>query len=263
MSRSEQFIPDLVSIVMPARNAELTIAKSIESVLRQSYTQIELIIVNDKSTDKTVAISECYAEQDSRVKLLHNSSSVGGIYNARNIAIKFAVGQYIAFLDSDDQLLVDSVKNRVHKLKDSKGSVVYGSYFRVRTNGCKYLVVPPSSLTFFDMLKFNYIGNLTGMYDQSLIGKFYQSDMKHEDYLMWCQILVRARSASSVGITPLAHYNISPTSTSSNKLNAFFWRWRVLRVGLKINLLACFYYQIIYSIRSIARRLAERFVIHS
>ena len=92
---------ELVSIVMPAYNVEKYIEESIESVLYQTYSNWELIIVNDCSLDNTYKIIKKYHKKDSRIKsysLLKNQ----GVANARNIAINNAKGKYITFLDSDD-----------------------------------------------------------------------------------------------------------------------------------------------------------------
>ena len=91
----------LVSIIMPAFNAEAHITESIQSILRQTYTNFELIIIDDKSTDKTAIIAATYANNDSRVKLITNKRSKGAS-GARNSGIVIADGDWIAFLDSDD-----------------------------------------------------------------------------------------------------------------------------------------------------------------
>jgi teichuronic acid biosynthesis glycosyltransferase TuaG len=93
-------IEPLVSIVMPAYNAQQHIAESIESVITQTYTNWELIIVDDNSTDDTASIIKALAQKDPRVKYLHQDRGRQG--KARNKAIKNSTGDYIAFLDADD-----------------------------------------------------------------------------------------------------------------------------------------------------------------
>ena len=97
-------IDDLVSIIMPAYNAEKYIEEAIESVLKQTYRNWELIIVNDCSIDATEQIVKKYQEQDERIKF-HSLTENQGVANARNTALQNAVGRYIAFLDSDDMWL--------------------------------------------------------------------------------------------------------------------------------------------------------------
>jgi glycosyltransferase involved in cell wall biosynthesis len=91
----------LVSIIMPAYNAELTIHRSIQSVLNQSYDNWELLICNDSSTDGTSRIVTGYLNKDDRIRFFKNEYNKGAP-GARNTLLKYASGEYIAFLDSDD-----------------------------------------------------------------------------------------------------------------------------------------------------------------
>lgn len=88
----------LVSIIVPAYNAEKTIKKTVESIINQTYTKFELIIIDDGSRDSTSALVESY--YDKRIKLIKKEN--GGVSSARNLGIKNAVGEYIAFCDADD-----------------------------------------------------------------------------------------------------------------------------------------------------------------
>lgn len=97
----QQYIDDLVSIITPAYNAEAYIAETIASVLAQTYTNWEMLIVNDCSKDNTVEIVQSYAAKDKRIKLINLKQNSGAAV-ARNTAIQNAKGRYIAFLDSDD-----------------------------------------------------------------------------------------------------------------------------------------------------------------
>jgi len=91
-----------VSIIMPAYNAEKFFARSIGSLLRQTYTDWQLIIVNDGSTDGTLAAANNYAEKDKRFKVV--SIPHGGVSRARNEGLKYADGEYLQFMDADDEL---------------------------------------------------------------------------------------------------------------------------------------------------------------
>lgn len=95
--------PGLVSIMMPAYNAEKYIGEAIESVLAQTYPHWELIIVNDGSKDGTAAVAAGYAAADSRIKLIHQEN--GGEAAARNTALGHISGEFLAFLDADDAFL--------------------------------------------------------------------------------------------------------------------------------------------------------------
>ena len=101
---------ELVSIIMPAYNAEKTIEKSIRSVLLQTYDNLELIIVDDGSTDKTPDIVQEIAAQDKRI-IFHRNEQNRGCYFVRNDALRLSKGKYIAIQDADDI----SMKSRIEK----------------------------------------------------------------------------------------------------------------------------------------------------
>lgn len=107
----------LVSIIIPAYNAERFIGEAIQSVLQSTFPALELICVNDGSTDNTLSLLQQYAAQDHRVIVLNQANSFAGV--ARNNALKIAKGQYVTFLDSDD-LLVNCALERLYSLAIEK-----------------------------------------------------------------------------------------------------------------------------------------------
>lgn len=106
----------IVSVLMTAYNREKLIGEAIESVLCSTYTQFELIISDDASTDGTVAIAQSYAEKDSRVRIFANATNLGDYFN-RNIAAGYAQGRYIKYLDSDDKLYPDGLAVMVEAME--------------------------------------------------------------------------------------------------------------------------------------------------
>ncbi|MGM9891268.1 glycosyltransferase family 2 protein [Limosilactobacillus sp.] len=96
-----------VSIIVPVYNDEKYLAQCIESALQQTYQNIELILVDDGSTDNSFGICEHYRQQDQRVRLLHKTN--GGIGSSRNAGLAMAAGDYVTFIDDDDLLPKNSV----------------------------------------------------------------------------------------------------------------------------------------------------------
>lgn len=92
--------PELISLIIPCYNAESTISKCLDSVISQSYKNLEIIIINDGSTDGTYAIINQFQDKDSRIIIINQENS--GVSKARNEGIKAASGKYICFVDSDD-----------------------------------------------------------------------------------------------------------------------------------------------------------------
>ncbi len=104
----------LVSVIVPVFNAEKYLAECIESILGQSYCEIELLLIDDGSTDQSPSICKAYAEKDSRVRYIRKEN--GGVSSARNAGIDHAKGEYIFFCDSDDWLIEDAIRLSVEKM---------------------------------------------------------------------------------------------------------------------------------------------------
>ncbi len=112
----------LVSVIIPAYNAQMFIESCIGSILRQSYTDFEIVVVNDGSKDNTLKILEAFAEKDNRVKVY--SKENGGVSSARNYGISKANGEFITFVDADDTLVDDALENMVALMEDDVDFVV-------------------------------------------------------------------------------------------------------------------------------------------
>jgi len=236
---------NLVSIIMPAYNAELYIASAIESILSQTWQNWELLVVNDASSDKTGKIVEDIQKKDTRISLLANVTN-RGIADSRNLALEHAKGRFIAFLDSDDLWLPDKLSTQLAFMSSNNVSISYSGYSRVNENE-KYLgtVMPPKLIGYMDLLKTNHIGNLTGIYDCEVLGKEYFKKYKHEDYIAWLNLVKRAGCAYGV-LQELAQYRVYSGSASSNKIKTIGWQWRIYRESEQLSIikscvLMCFY----------------------
>ena len=127
-------ITDLISIIMPAYNCEKYIDEAIGSVCNQSYSNWELIIINDASNDKTVNIAEKYVNERENVYLINNDEKSGPA-KSRNKGIEMAKGRFICFLDSDDFMLPDKLSKQTEfSLKNGYG-FTYTNYSRINENG--------------------------------------------------------------------------------------------------------------------------------
>jgi glycosyltransferase involved in cell wall biosynthesis len=124
----------LISVIIPAYNAEKYIAEAIESVLKQSHKSLELIVINDGSIDKTESILQRYLSIDSRIRYYNQNNS--GESMARVSGLKYSKGEYVYFLDADDIALAETLENLVKKLSQNSNSVAaYGDYLRVNNLG--------------------------------------------------------------------------------------------------------------------------------
>ncbi len=119
-------INDLVSVIVPCYNVEIYVATCLESILTQTYCNLEIILVDDGSPDKCGEICDCYSKRDLRIKVIHKQN--GGLSDARNVAIDVAKGEWITFIDSDDYVAPNYVERLLSLAID---------------NGCKCSVVQP------------------------------------------------------------------------------------------------------------------------
>jgi teichuronic acid biosynthesis glycosyltransferase TuaG len=248
-------IDDLVSIIMPAYNAEKYIEEAIQSVLKQTYTNWELIIVNDCSNDKTEQIIKKYREQDERIKV-HSLSENHGVANARNIALQNAVGRYIAFLDSDDIWLHEKLEKQIDFMKVNNYVFTYHQYRHFASSDkVGEIVKIPSQLDYKDALKGNSIGCLTVCLDKSKIKPFIMPAQRHEDYIAWLNILKENEIAAYGLQRDLGRYRVdSKDSVSTNKLKSAVWTWKVYRDSQLLSVLKSVYYMCFYITSGIKKR---------
>lgn len=127
MGEHEKINP-LVSVVIPFFNAEATLGKCMESVLNQTYRNLEIILIENGSSDQGKAIAEKYVSADSRVQLIEQGHQTVSV--ARNAGIARATGKYIQFVDSDDYLEQDAVKKLVQAVEETEKTLVICDYFQ-------------------------------------------------------------------------------------------------------------------------------------
>ncbi|MBR2403924.1 MAG: glycosyltransferase [Lachnospiraceae bacterium] len=124
---------DLISVVVPIYNVEMYIRKSVESILNQTYQNLEIILVDDGATDSCPFICDEYAAKDSRVKVIHKKN--GGLSDARNVGVEVATGSFIGFVDSDDFLKPDMYEKMHQRLIDTGADIVVCNYECVKVDG--------------------------------------------------------------------------------------------------------------------------------
>ena len=220
---------DLVSVITPSYNCARFIEETIRSVQAQTWQNWEMVIVDDCSTDNSVEVIRNLAKTDSRIRLIEHQWN-GGPAVARNIAIEHAKGRYIAFLDSDDLWLPKKLEKQIAHIDKTKAALVYGAYQKITEAGeLKGVVHPPAQVTYDDMLRSNFIGCLTAIYDRQKIGKCYMPIIaKRQDQALWLKILKKTPAAYCLDEV-LAHYRIQENSVSSNKVMAAKYQWRIYR----------------------------------
>ena len=179
----------LVSIIMPSFNTAKFIGDSIKSVLAQTYTNWELIIVDDCSTDNTDDVVNQYLI-DERIHYVKNDTNSGAAVS-RNRALREAKGKWIAFLDSDDLWYPEKLEKQISFMEENGYHFSYTNYIEVDEetipNGRS--VTGPEKITKHGMYNYCWMGCLTVMYDYETVGLIQIADIKkNNDYAMWLKV---------------------------------------------------------------------------
>lgn len=233
-----------VSIITPTYNSLSFLGETIKSIINQTYANWELIITDDCSTDGTWEYIETLPELDTRIKVFRLEKNSGaGI--ARNNSIKHAKGRYIAFCDSDDQWTQDKLENQLKFMSQNDLALSFSNYQIINESGQIIGdVISPEKVTYQTMLKNNYIGCLTAMYDTQKVGKVYMPEIrKRQDWALWLSILKKVPFALSIQES-LAIYRDRSKSISSNKFDLIKYNWNIYRNVENFSILKSTFYLI-------------------
>lgn len=204
-----------ISIIIPAYNVEKYIAKCLDSVINQSYKNLDIIVVDDGSKDGTGSIIDDYSAKDNRIRAVHQPN--GGLPNARNTGMKYANGDYIMFLDSDDWIEPTCCKVIISEMQKDKVDLVFFEYYKEYKNKTVQMKTYPH-----EKLIYNRDGKQEFfLYDMRTItawGKIYNAEILHK-----CEFNESLRTAEDVEFNyriydhvnkavyiqrPLLHYRI-------------------------------------------------------
>lgn len=246
---------NLVSIITPIYNGEKYIKECIESVLNQSYKNIEMIIVDDGSTDNSKEIIEKYMKDNSLIKYIKCNENKG-ISAARNRGIENAKGRFIAFLDADDLFYKDKIKKQMDFMLKNDYLFTYTSYDLIDENSLSLnkVILAKEYEEYKSLLKGNNIGCLTVMIDRLKIkGDIRFSNNSHEDYILWLSLLKNNTRAYGLNEV-LSSYRKTSTSISHNKINAASWTWNIYRNIENLSLIKSIYYFINYAMNGIRKK---------
>lgn len=238
---------DLVSIITPMYKGAAFIGETIESVLKQSYPDWEMIIVDDCSPDEGagMAIVEKFCKKDPRVKLIASAINKGSS-GARNIALQKAQGRYIAFLDADDIWHENFLEEQLLFMKTREASLVFSSYRRIDENTKEEILKPfivPEKVNYKSLLKTCPIFPSTAIYDQERCGKYYFNEAMgslRDDYVYWLAMLKKIDYALG-NQKILVDYRLRKTSVTANKKKVIKPQWNVLRKVENLPWITCCY----------------------
>lgn len=211
---------DIISVIIPIYNVEQVLCRCIESVRKQTYKYLEIVLVDDGSTDNCGDICEDYMEKDSRIKVIHKCN--GGLSDARNIGIEFASGEYICFVDSDDWLDMDMIEMLYKVCTEKNADIAECSYRNVFSNfireetPCTAEIVEGDNLFALEgMLDWKYFKPIVWnkIYKRSVIGDVrYPLGKIHEDEFTTYKYFYNSRKVVYVDVSK---YNYDRTRNDS------------------------------------------------
>lgn len=213
-----------ISIIVPIYNVEKYLEKCVESLINQTYKNLEIILVDDESPDNCPKICDDYLNVDSRIKVIHQKNM--GLSGARNSGIKIATGEYLVFQDSDDTLELNAIELLYKNMKKHNTKLSICGRYNTYEDGrkiCKYKEQFEKKYDFIssieEMNKFYY-------FDMSACGKLYKRELfdgiefpigrLSEDYYIMYKLFERAGYVSFIS-TPLYNYLQRQNSISKNK----------------------------------------------
>ena len=214
-----------VSVIIPVHNSEKHILECLNSVIHQTYSNLEIIIVDDASKDSSVSIIK--SVNDKRIKLVSLKENVG-VALARNKGVETATGDYICFLDSDDYWYLDKIQKQVQFI--SGKAFIYTSYEFLH-DGRFHKIHVPLSLTYEEALKNTTIFTSTVMFSMEYLTKediMMPNIRLGQDTATWWKVLKKGVTAYGMDEV-LSVYRVEGKSLSSNKIRALKRTWNIYK----------------------------------
>ena len=240
---------DLVSIITPAYRAASYVGEAIQSVLAQTYSSWEMLIVDDCSPDDTRAVVKEWCARDSRIKLICQEKN-GGPAAARNAALEAAQGRWIAFLDSDDVWMPEKLERQLKFHERVKAKISFTEFRRISADGINVgrLIKVPGRLGYQQLLGNTAIVTSTVLIDRALTGKFAMRRTYYDDFACWLQLLKAGGQAFGLH-EDLLRYRVVGNSVSRNKSRSAKEVWNTYREVEGLNLVFSAWYFVNYAAR--------------
>ena len=227
-------ISPFCSVVIPVYNGEKYITEAIRSALAQTFVDIEVIVVDDGSSDSSRAIINEIAQKDSRVVPLFMPKN-GGVCEARNAGVARARGEWVAFLDADDCWLPQKLERQFAALRETSATLCCTGAWFVSSDGAKEKCIGvPTQIEAKSILRGNSIITSSVVAKTEVLRCFpMERPDLHEDLICWYNLL--GQYGDAVGVNePLLRYRLTPDSKSRDKVRAAWVTYKTYRyIGVK------------------------------
>ncbi len=233
---SHLYINDLVSVIIPVYNASAHLEETMNSVFSQTYNKIEIVLVDDCSTDSSAQIIS--KKQDEHTNIVYYKQERNrGAGMARNKALEIAKGQFIAFLDADDLWLPEKISKQLALMKETGSPFSYTAIEMIDENGStlKSKRKIRKSIDYNFLLSNTMIATSSVVIDRNYYGNFQMHNRRGgQDYATWLKLLRNGVIACGVDDV-LVRYRITKNSLSSNKLKSLKQIWEIQSQEEQIN----------------------------
>lgn len=223
-----RYIDNMVSVITPVYNAERFISEMIESVLKQTYKSLEIILIDDCSSDSSAKIIQDYCKRYESI-IYHLQEKNMGAAVARNRALELARGQYVAFLDSDDIWKPEKLERQIKLAQKKNATFLYTAIEMIDETGnvIKEKRNVEEQFNYKKLLKNTMLATSTIIVDRKQLGDFRMPLQRSgQDYATWLQLL--RNGAIAYGINEaLVQYRVSRGSLSSNKFKSVKQVWQI------------------------------------
>ncbi len=236
--KSEDTQP-LVSIVIPVFNSEETLAQTVATVFSQTYTNWEVIFVDDCSRDGSYELCQRFVNEDKRISLYQMKENAGP-GAARKLGCTKAKGDFIAFLDADDLWVAEKLDKQIHFMLTHKIDFLCSDYEQIDGQGkpLNRKISCREKATYRDVLLFNPIGCSTVVIAANLLREVELTEIrKNNDFSLWLRLLKVTQYIYGLQET-LAFYRVWPKSISYNKVKKIKYHWLVFREYEHFSILA-------------------------
>lgn len=207
-----------ISVIVPIYNGEKFLKRCVDSIINQTYSDLEIVLVDDGSTDSSGQICDEYAQLDSRIIVIHKEN--GGLSDARNKALDIISGEYVAFVDCDDYIAFDMYEKMFKRLCKDKSDMVFCNYYRLDekdVSDCEsyrltpFINVSDQVLTRDEAFDFyiehggDYVAAWNKLYKRDIFEQLRYPDLTYEDAAVIQEVLNKCRKISHVS-EPLYYY---------------------------------------------------------
>ena len=233
---------DLITIVVPVYNVEKYLPHTLESICGQTYTNLQILLIDDGSTDDSLAVCHKWARQDNRIQVYEQENQ--GVARTRNKGIQLATGKYVMFLDADDWWESGKLKEQLKRLEETGYVLCSTGRELMNADGSSTGRTIPvkEKITYRELLKHNSINCSSVILRRDVAREFpMEHDDSHEDYITWLKILRKYGCAAGIN-KPYLKYRLSEGGKSRNKLKSAAMTYNVYRYAGYGRIRSCIFF---------------------